>query len=204
MEKGSENYLGHYAGFTSRLIAYTLDLVISIAGITILWWLVSITLEILKIQEVIQMLGWENPFEFMTNQGEEFVLRGFVFIFGIGVYHVFFLTLANRTIGKSLMGLQVVPLKGGRIGPVRAVVRYLGYIVSILPVFLGFFWILISGKRQGWHDKIARTCVVYTWEAQTDDVFLRHRLDKLHQVNKNRFGSPLEKRTGNVKERSDE
>jgi len=202
VDKERGNYLGHYAGFTSRLIAYTLDLVISITGITLLWWLVTITLEILKIQEVIQMLGWENPFESISNQGEEIVLRGFVFIIGIGVYHVFFLTLANRTIGKSLMGLQVVPLKGGRIGLVRAIVRYLGYIVSIIPLFFGFLWILFSRKRQGWHDKIARTCVVYSWDARPDDVFLRHRLDRLYQENKKRFGPQPEKRVGYVKERS--
>ena len=190
METPDENYLGHYAGFGSRLIAYAIDLVISVAGISIFWWLINVTLEMLKVRDVIEILGWGDPLAFISNRNEEFVLRGFVFIFGIGFYHVFFLTLANRTIGKSVMGLQVVPLKGGRIGIGRATLRYLGYIVSTIPLFFGFVWILFSRKRQGWHDKIARTCVVYTWDAKPDDVFLRRGVHRLQKANEERFGPP--------------
>ena len=86
------------------------------------------------------------------------------------------------------MGLQVVPLKGGRIGVIRAILRYLGYIVSALFFFLGFIWILFSSKRQGWHDKIARTCVVYNWEAKPDNVFLEHQMLRLQSANEKRFG----------------
>ena len=196
METPTENYLGHYAGFTSRLIAYAIDSVITFAGITIIWWLVNITIDMLKIGDVIRRLGWESPFASLTNPNDEFVLRGAVFIVGVGLYHIFFLTLANRTIGKSVMGLQVIPLKGGRIGLLRATLRYLGYIVSIIPLFFGFIWILLSRKRQGWHDKIARTCVVYTWEARPDNIFLRHRLNGLQKANEERFGPPLGRMEG--------
>jgi uncharacterized RDD family membrane protein YckC len=27
--------------------------------------------------------------------------------------------------------------------------------------FLGYLWILVDDRRQGWHDKLARTLVVY-------------------------------------------
>lgn len=190
MEAQSENHLGQYAGFASRIIAYIIDLVVSIAGISVFWWLINVTLEMLKVRDVIEALGWGEPFSFLSNRNEEFVLRGFVFILGIGIYHISFLTLANRTIGKAVMGLQVVPLKGGRIGIVRATLRYLGYIVSAIPLFFGFIWILFSRQRQGWHDKIARTCVVYTWEAKPDEVFLRNGLLRLDKSNKERFGLP--------------
>ena len=192
METQNENYLGQYAGFTSRLIAYIIDLVVSIAGISFFWFLVKATLEMLRISDVIAKLGWKIPFDSLSNTNEEFVLRGFVFIFGIGFYHVFFLTLANRTIGKGVMGLQVVPLKGGRIGILRATWRYLGYIISAVPLFFGFFWILFSRQRQGWHDKIARTCVIYTWEAKPDDVVLRRHVNRLQKANEERFGPPPE------------
>jgi uncharacterized RDD family membrane protein YckC len=88
------------------------------------------------------------------------------------------------------MGLQVMPLKGGRITFIRALLRYLGYIVSIIPLFLGFFWILFSRKRQGWHDKIARTCVIYTWDAKPDEIFLQHGLIRLQEANEKRYGPP--------------
>jgi len=192
MEIQKENYLGHYAGFTSRLIAYAIDLVIAIVGISVIWWLINATIDLLKVREVLGVLGWFDKYAALLDPNEELVLRGLVFILGVGFYHVFFLTLANRTIGKSIMGLQVVPLKGGRIGLLRAVLRYIGYVVSTIPLFLGFFWILFSRQRQGWHDKIAATCVVYTWEARPDEVFLHRGLIMLKKNNQQRFGPPPE------------
>jgi uncharacterized RDD family membrane protein YckC len=38
--------------------------------------------------------------------------------------------------------------------------RYLAYYVSMIPLFLGFFWIGIDARKQGWHDKLAGTVVV--------------------------------------------
>ena len=192
MDTQNENYLGHYAGFTSRLVAYAIDSVLAIVGISILWWLVNVTVEMLRIREVIDILGWNFSVGFLADPLGEIAWRGVALVIGVGVYHIFFLTLANRTIGKAVMGLQVVPLKGGRIGIVRATLRYLGYIVSIIALFMGFIWILISRKRQGWHDKIASTCVVYTWEAKPDEVFLRNGLLRLRKANEKRFEFPPE------------
>ena len=191
METNNENYLGQYAGFTSRLMAYLIDTVIVVVGITVIWWLLNATIDLLKVRDILDVLGWTGKFDILLNPNE-YVLRGFVFVFGVGLYNIFFLSLANRTIGKAIMGLQVVPLRGGRIGVLRATLRYLGYIVSIIPFFFGFIWILFSRKRQGWHDIIARTCVVYTWEAKPDEIFLWRRLVRLREANEKRFGPPPE------------
>ncbi len=188
MDTQNENYLGQYAGFTSRLIAYAIDLVLAIAGISVIWFLITTTIDLLNIREVLGALGWTEQLDTIIGPNNEIVFRGIVFMIGVGLYHIFFLTLANRTIGKALMGLQVVPLKGGRIGIARATLRYFSYIVSMIPLFFGFFWILFSSKRMAWHDKIPRTCVVYTWEAQPDDVFLHLPLMRLKKANEERFG----------------
>jgi uncharacterized RDD family membrane protein YckC len=39
-------------------------------------------------------------------------------------------------------------------------IRNISYYVSMLPLFLGFFWIIWDKKKQGWHDKLAHTVVV--------------------------------------------
>jgi hypothetical protein len=39
--------------------------------------------------------------------------------------------------------------------------RFVGYIVSGAVLSLGFLWVALDGKRQGWHDKLARTYVVH-------------------------------------------
>jgi len=69
--------------------------------------------------------------------------------------------IAGRTVGKAVMGLRVVRLDGRRISAARSLLRTVAYLVSALPLFAGFLWVLVDGERRGWHDHIARTRVVY-------------------------------------------
>ena len=68
----------------------------------------------------------------------------------------------GATPGKMAIGAKIVDAKTGeRPSTARLVVRYFSYLVSALPFFLGFLWIGISRRKQGFHDKIARTTVIY-------------------------------------------
>jgi len=49
---------------------------------------------------------------------------------------------------------------GGTLSIGKAIGRYFAYILSALPVLLGFFWIVFSDKKQAWHDILAGTVVV--------------------------------------------
>jgi uncharacterized RDD family membrane protein YckC len=78
------------------------------------------------------------------------------------------------------MGVRVVRLDGHSMGIRRSIVRYIGYFISLFSLTLGFLWVLWDDRRQGWQDKLARTCVVYAWEAVPDERFLvsfNQRLD---------------------------
>ena len=66
----------------------------------------------------------------------------------------------GQTIGKRAMGIKVVRADGKALDYAEAVVRYLGYIISAIPFGLGFLWVIWDKKKQGWHDKIAKTLVV--------------------------------------------
>ena len=71
------------------------------------------------------------------------------------------------TPGKLLMSCQVVDIRaGGPIGLRQAVLRYLGYAVSALPLGLGFLWIIWDKRKQGFHDKIAGTTVIIEDESK--------------------------------------
>ncbi len=71
------------------------------------------------------------------------------------------------TPGKLLLGCQVVDARSGRsLGLGQALLRYLGYFVSALPLGLGFLWIIWDKRKQGFHDKIAGTVVVLEDESQ--------------------------------------
>jgi uncharacterized RDD family membrane protein YckC len=68
---------------------------------------------------------------------------------------------SGQTIGKRMLGIRVIDFDtGGPIGFGRAVLRYLGRLVSALPCFLGFLWMLWDKEKQTWHDKFAADVVV--------------------------------------------
>lgn len=90
------------------------------------------------------------------------MLTGFLFIvFQIG-YPAYFLSQRDgQTLGKLLMGIKVVKLDGERITAIEGFVRdAIGYWFSSLFFSLGYLWILLDGKQQGWHDKFVNTVVV--------------------------------------------
>ena len=69
--------------------------------------------------------------------------------------------LYGATPGKMAVSAKIVDARtGGAPGTFSLVKRYAGYLVSSLPLFLGFAWIAIDRRKQGWHDKIAGTLVV--------------------------------------------
>jgi uncharacterized RDD family membrane protein YckC len=100
-----------------------------------------------------------------------FVLVAPLALFGIGGFLVETLVPAvavlafwrawGATPGKIALGAKVVDARGGGAPTLLALaVRYAAYFLSMLPLFLGFAWIAIDRRKQGWHDKIARTVVI--------------------------------------------
>ena len=67
----------------------------------------------------------------------------------------------SATPGKILMRIKIVDAVSEQpISNRQCAIRALGYILSGLCLFLGFLWIGIDKRRQGWHDKLANTVVV--------------------------------------------
>lgn len=65
------------------------------------------------------------------------------------------------TPGKMALKLEIVDAKTGRkMSPGQAIGRYFAYFVSAIPFGLGFIWVGIDKRKQGWHDKLAGTVVV--------------------------------------------
>jgi uncharacterized RDD family membrane protein YckC len=67
----------------------------------------------------------------------------------------------SATPGKIALKLSIVDARNGSKPTTgQFIVRYLGYYVSIIPLFLGLIWVGIDKRKQGWHDKIAGTVVL--------------------------------------------
>jgi uncharacterized RDD family membrane protein YckC len=77
-----------------------------------------------------------------------------------GTYFTYFHGSQGQTPGKMICRLKVVRADGRPPGYGRALVRWLGYILSGLPFYAGFLWVLFDRNKQAWHDKLAGTYVV--------------------------------------------
>ena len=149
-----DNLKGHYAGFVSRLIAFGIDVAIVTISLLLMGWLLSAVLSLFNVGSLSGSARISAIFLSST--------------FGLlytAAYFIFLWTLASQTLGKTIMGLRIVTTGGEHLTLGRSVRRLLGYIVSIFAFFVGFLWILFDDRRQGWHDKIAGTLVIYAWDA---------------------------------------
>lgn len=133
-----------YAGFWRRVFASIID---SIAALIILLPLFFKFFSLDDLEN--DGIDFSNPTSLLIN-----------YVIPIGLT-VFFWTVFKATPGKMVLGCQVVNAETGeKLGVGRSIVRYIGYIVSVIPLGLGFLWIVFNKRKRGWHDLMAGTVVI--------------------------------------------
>ena len=139
---------GAYAGFATRAVALIIDLAIDALLLTIISVTIRLLQEAVRYSELtVALLNWLQITMSLT------LLVGY-FIFGW--------MLAGQTVGMALMGVRVVRTNGQFVTLWVAVRRLFGMLLSAI-LFLGYLWVLVDDRRQGFHDKIAGTYVIYAW-----------------------------------------
>lgn len=83
-------------------------------------------------------------------------------------YYLAAWTKSGQTLGKVALGIKIVGADGQPPSGGKAVLRYLGYILNAILLSIGFLWAAFDRKRQGWHDKIAGTYVIYVDDKFSD------------------------------------
>jgi len=134
-----------YAGFWLRVIATLIDTVL----------VVLITSPML-----VSVYGWEyfDGGKSKTITGPAEILIGWV-LPAIAV--IVFWMKKQATPGKMALSLRILDASSGNKPSVAQFLgRYFGYLVSMLPLFLGLIWVAFDKRKQGWHDKLAGTVVV--------------------------------------------
>lgn len=75
------------------------------------------------------------------------------------IYFFLFMISASQTPGMKQRQLTVVSQDGSPLDPVSACMRGFGYLVSILPLMLGFLWAVIDPEHLTWADKVSGTYI---------------------------------------------
>ena len=133
----------HYAGFWVRVLALLLDGIV--LGV-ITGALIPVMGPQVEVREGV----------FTVNYGA----NAYGTLIGLA-YFVGFWAWRGQTVGMIPFGMQVVGVADGKkIDVVRGLLRYVGIIISVIPLFLGLIWAAFDPRKQGWHDKIAGTVVV--------------------------------------------
>jgi uncharacterized RDD family membrane protein YckC len=78
------------------------------------------------------------------------------------LYFIFFYGNTGQSPGKAVLHLKVLRDSGERAGYGVAFLRCIGYFISLAVLGIGFIWIIFDSRKQGWHDKLAKTVVVKT------------------------------------------
>ena len=132
-----------YVGFWRRLVASVID-------------------SLLIVVVLVPFLLFYYGMEYFSGEGAGTAASELAIHVVIGVASILFWRYWGATPGKMAISAKIVDAKTGRTPSTGSLVaRYLGYFVSMLPLMLGFVWIAVDRRKQGFHDKIAGTVVVY-------------------------------------------
>jgi uncharacterized RDD family membrane protein YckC len=137
-----------YAGFWIRFIAYFIDsLIVGIPSTLIFLFLLGGRAAIAS-QDQAQIQAVSSGYQLLS-LGASFI------------YFVFFWSQGS-TPGMRVVNIRVADQTTFQtIGLGKAVLRYIGWIVSSFCCLIGFIWAAFDSHKQGWHDKIGGTVVVY-------------------------------------------
>ena len=129
-----------FASPGSRLVAYIVDVIVTIA-VSIVLGIVGVALVfVLPILSIIPFLA--------------------IFIVSF-VYFPYYWQRSGQTPGMRMMNIKVVrDSDGGPLTWGSAILRLIGYWVSGFVFYIGYIWIFIDKRKRGWHDLIAGTVVI--------------------------------------------
>jgi uncharacterized RDD family membrane protein YckC len=135
-----------YGGIGTRAIALAAD-----AAVTIVIFMSAVGVAAL----VATLVGGLRP-EWLVG-----VLLASGWMLVVGSYFVLFWSSAGQTPGMRLLRLRVLGPGGDPPSLGRSLVRLVGLVLAIVPLFAGFIPVLFDRRRRGLQDFLAGTVVVY-------------------------------------------
>jgi len=146
------SYQSHYAGAVSRFAAYAID----VAVVT-----VAFALGLAGISYAVQIVTGHQ-----VHWNKSSIVVAVIFVVWQFVYFAYSWAVSGRTPGMALLGLLVVRADGTTLDPLHAIVRALVFPLNFVLFGLPFLIILVQREHRGLADFIARTAVIYSWDAR--------------------------------------
>ena len=132
-----------YAGFWIRVGAAVID--------TIILWLANFAVSMV-------LLGGGGS---AMAAGASIPLVIIMSLAGIAYYVIMDSSSRQGTVGKMAVGIKIGKENGQRISAVNALGRYFAKIISAAILLIGFIMVGFDSKKQGLHDKLAKTYVFH-------------------------------------------
>ncbi|MEO8292057.1 MAG: RDD family protein, partial [Actinomycetota bacterium] len=123
---------------------------------------------IVVLMSIVSQAGADGGAGFTTEDGDRLYSAGLVTLAISALYEISLTALRGQTLGKMALGIKVVPAEGaGSVGWGWSAIRWLtpnaaarlpGVGALLSPLVR--VWMLWDPRRQGLHDKAARTLVI--------------------------------------------
>lgn len=143
------------ANFDSRFFAAIVDMGVMLLGagmiVIALWLFTGGSLDFLRSERV---------------QPVAYYLLRFMILLGLPLYLFLPVATGGQTLGHRLTGVIVLQPDGHVISIRQALIRTLVQIISALPFFLGFAWMIWDKDKMTWHDRASGTRV-FEWAETT-------------------------------------
>jgi uncharacterized RDD family membrane protein YckC len=162
--------VGHYAGPWSRLAAYLIDAFL----VTALYSVVTA-----GVVWIIQLVIGED----IEPSDPGAIASSILLTVWYFLYFAIPWAISGRTPGMLVLGVRVVRRDGSVLDPGHAFLRALVFPLSFILLGLGFIGIIFGREHRALHDVIAKTVVVYSWDAQ------KVRLRRLARARSRRAGA---------------
>ena len=135
-----------YAGIATRALALAVDALLTIA----------IFMSVVGVASLVSSLVGELRPQWLVGV----LLASGWFLVAVA-YFALFWSGAGQTPGMRLLRLRVRTAAGGGLSLWKSIVRLIGLVLAIVPVFAGFIPVLFDERRRGLADYLAGTVVVY-------------------------------------------
>ncbi|MFM7070006.1 MAG: RDD family protein [Actinomycetes bacterium] len=144
---------GHYAGAVTRLVAYAIDQAVATGlytlGVAVVTWIGSLVFS--TTVETAPLVGWASV----------------GYLLWLALYFGYPWAASGKSLGMAVLGLRVVSADGSSLSPKQALLRVVAFPLGFLTLGIGFLGILFGRHHQAIYDRIARSAVVYDWDARS-------------------------------------